>query len=72
MDELMRDYEKYCNPLNLDTLIEEGIIKKVGKSYYTSNLDNLSREITFYLRKAPKKVRNGWKLEFMHPPKSMR
>ncbi|TNY59226.1 hypothetical protein CGK66_09115 [Vibrio parahaemolyticus] len=65
--------EHECNippPLDLDKLVSEGVIKKIGKSYYASSLDELPREVSFYL-KQPKKGLYGIKLEFLTPPKGL-
>jgi hypothetical protein len=57
-------------PLDLEKLIQSGVIKQVGKSYYVDNLASLPNYVRLRI-KSISKGKYGQKVEFIKPSKSM-
>ncbi|EGQ9162802.1 hypothetical protein F7U82_24640 [Vibrio parahaemolyticus] len=57
-------------PIDFEKLISDGLIKKVGNSYYTDDFNALPENIKKRVRN-PRKGRYGIKLEFTKETKKM-
>ena len=60
-----------ATPLDFEDLIKKRLIKKVGKSYYTDNIDALPKEVAGKLKNISK-GRYGIKLTFYKETKSIK
>jgi len=58
-------------PIDFEDLIKKGLIKKVGKSYYTDNIHTLPKEIIKKI-KSFSNGRYGIKLTFYQETKSIK
>ncbi len=60
-----------ATPIDFDDLIKKGLIKKVGKSYYTDNIHKLPKEVTCKIKEMSN-GRYGLKLTFYKETKSIK
>jgi len=68
---LANNSEILTTPIDFEDLIKKGLIKKVGKSYYTDNLHNLPKEVTYKIKNISN-GRYGLKLTFYKESKSIK
>ena len=58
-------------PIDFDQLIKDGLLKKIGKSYYTDNILNLPENISKRITSVSE-TKNGIKVTFSKETKSMK
>jgi len=60
-----------ATPIDFDTLVIDGLLKKVGTSYYTENIHALPKNVSKKIKTA-NQTKNGLKLTFYKETKSMK
>ncbi len=58
-------------PIDFNQLIKDGLLKKIGKSYYTDNIHNLPKSISKRIISVSK-TKNGLKVTFSKETKSIK
>ncbi len=62
---------KDATPIDFAKLIKDGVIKQIGKSYYTDNIHKLPDDVAQKI-KSTDKTKNGLKLTFYKVTKSIK
>ncbi len=62
---------KYATPTDLAQLIKDGVIKQIGKSYYTDNIHKLPDDVAKRV-KSTVQTKKGTKLTFYKVTKSIK
>jgi hypothetical protein len=68
---LANESHAFSVPIDYENLIEKGLLKKVGKSYYVDNLNSLPEEIAKRI-KTSSNGRHGIRVTFYKETKAMK
>lgn len=69
-NKLAAEAQALATPIDFDHLMEDGLIKKIGNSYYTDNIHGLPEIVTKKIQSF-KQTRNGLKLTFYKETKAL-
>ena len=67
---LANEYHIMSIPIDFDQLIKDGLLKKIGKSYYTDHIHNLPENVCKRITSSSE-TKNGIKVTFSKETKSM-
>lgn len=68
---LAKETRIMSTPIDFDKLIKDGLLKKIGKSYYTDNIHNLQENVSKRIRSFSK-TKNGIRVTFSKETKLMK
>lgn len=68
---LANEYHIMSIPIDFDQLIKDGLLKKIGKSYYTDSIHNLPENVSKRII-STSMTKNGIKVTFSKETKSMK
>ena len=68
---LVRETLIMSTPIDFDQLIKDGLIKKIGRSYYADNIHNLPENVSKRITSVSE-TKNGIRVTFSKETKSMK
>lgn len=68
---LAKESNIMSTPIDFDQLIKDGLLKKIGKSYYTDNIHNLPENVRKRITSVSE-TKNGIRVTFSKETKSMK